>query len=90
MRRYLDALTSALVVRQLRPWHENLRKRQVKTPKVYVADTGVLHTLLGLDAAEDLRLDRIDVLHAGRETFPMAERIRAVATHRIWTDVEPL
>ncbi|HUF51760.1 MAG TPA: ATP-binding protein [Longimicrobiales bacterium] len=165
VRRYLDALSSALVVRQLRPWHENLRKRQVKAPKVYVADTGILHTLLGLDspadvhghpqlgaswewfalanvvarlgarwdadthywgtyagaeidllimrgnrrlgfevkrtvtpavtpsmriALEDLRLERIDVLHAGTETFPLAERVRAVSTRRIWADVEPL
>jgi hypothetical protein len=165
VRRYLDALSSALVVRQLPPWHENLRKRQVKASKVYVTDTGVLHTLLGLDtptdvqghpqvgaswgwfaisnvverlgarrdgetyfwrthagaeidlvvmrgnrrlgfevkrtsapsvtpsmriALEDLRLERIEVLHAGRETFPLAERIRAVATQRIWADVEPL
>ncbi|MDP2956823.1 MAG: ATP-binding protein, partial [Longimicrobiales bacterium] len=55
VRRYLDALSSALVVRQLRPWHENLRKRQVKAPKVYLSDTGVLHALLGLDAAEDVQ-----------------------------------
>jgi len=41
-------------------------------------------------ALEDLRLDGTDVLHAGRETFPLADRIRAVATHRIWTDIDPL
>ncbi len=165
VRRYLDSLTSALVVRQLRPWHENLRKRQVKAPKVYITDTGVLHTLLGLDTAhdllghpqvgaswewfalsnvverlgadwgrdayfwgtyagaevdlvvirgnrrlgfevkrtsapsltpsmrialEDLGLERIDVLYAGRETFPLGEGVRAVPAHRIWIDIEPL
>ena len=165
VRRYLDWLTSALVVRQLRPWHENLRKRQVKAPKVYLTDTGVLHTLLGLDtaeavqghpqvgaswewfamsnavarlgarwdtdawfwrthagaeidlvvvrgnrrlgfevkrtsapsvtpsmriAAEDLRLERIDVIHAGKETFPLTANIRAVAARRIWADIDPL
>lgn len=165
VRRYLDALSSALVVRQLPPWHENLRKRQVKAPKVFLTDTGILHSLLGLDSAadvhghpqvgaswewfaisnlverigarwgedtffwatyagaeidlvvmrgnrrlgfevkrtsapsvtpsmrialQDLRLEWIDVLHAGRETFPLADGIRAVATHRIWRDVEPL
>jgi predicted AAA+ superfamily ATPase len=163
VRRYLDALTSALVVRQVAPWHENLRKRQVRSPKVFIADTGILHTLLGLDARaaveghpqlgaswewfgvsnvlerlaarpgedaffwrthagaeidlvvvrglrrvgfevkrtaapsvtpsmrialEDLRLERVDVLHAGKETYPLAERIRAVSVYRIWTDVE--
>lgn len=165
VRRYLDSLTSALVVRQLQPWHENLRKRQVKAPKVYITDTGVLHTLLGLDTAhdllghpqvgaswewfalsnvverlgadwgrdayfwgtyagaevdlvvirgnrrlgfevkrtsapsltpsmrialEDLGLERIDVLYAGRETFPLGEGVRAVPAHRIWIDIEPL
>jgi hypothetical protein len=165
IRRYLDALAGALVVRQLRPWHQNLRKRQVRSPKVYVADSGILHTLLGLDsrealeahpqvgaswegfvianvlerlgarwaedayfwathagaalnllvvrgprrvgfeikrtvapevtrsmriALEDLELERIEVLHAGRDTFPLAQRIRAVATCRLWVDLEPL
>jgi hypothetical protein len=37
-----------LVVRQLQPWHENLAKRQVKSPKVYVRDSGLLHALLGI------------------------------------------
>jgi predicted AAA+ superfamily ATPase len=48
-RRYLDLLTDALVIRQLRPWHANLAKRQVKSPKVFVRDSGLLHRLLGLD-----------------------------------------
>jgi len=54
VRRYLDLLTSAFVLRQLPPWFENLSKRQVKSPKVYVADSGVLHTLLGLETREDV------------------------------------
>ncbi|MBX3131248.1 MAG: DUF4143 domain-containing protein [Polyangiaceae bacterium] len=54
VRRYLDLLTDALVLRQLPPWHENLSKRQVKAPKVYVADPGLLHTLLGIETREDL------------------------------------
>lgn len=164
VRRYLDLLTSTYVVRRLTPWHENLRKRQVRSPKLYIADTGILHTLLGLDtkaeleghpqagfswesfvieniiarldapperthfwathagaeldllvvhggtrrgfevkrtvaprvtrsmriALDDLRLDSIDILHAGADTFPLAERIRAVAVDRLWEDVEPL
>ncbi len=48
VRGYLDILTGTFMVRQLQPWHENLRKRQVKAPKVYLRDSGLLHTLLGL------------------------------------------
>jgi predicted AAA+ superfamily ATPase len=164
VRRYLDVLTGALVVRQLQPWHENLGKRQVKSPKVYVSDTGLLHSLLGLEtradleshpkvgaswegfvldelilhlgarpeecffwathsgaeldllvvrgnrrlgfeikrttaprttrsmysSRESLRLERIEVIHAGDETFPMAERFGAVAFRRLRDDVERL
>ncbi|HEX6881807.1 MAG TPA: ATP-binding protein, partial [Planctomycetota bacterium] len=53
-RRYLDLLTGLFMVRQLPPWHENLMKRQVKAPKVYVRDSGLLHALLGLDSERDL------------------------------------
>jgi predicted AAA+ superfamily ATPase len=48
VRRYLDFLTDAYLVRQLQPWLENIGKRQVKSPKVYVRDSGLLHSLLGL------------------------------------------
>ena len=54
IRHYLDILTSALVVRQLLPWHANIGKRQVKSPKVYVADSGLLHGLLNLPRPTDL------------------------------------
>jgi len=54
VRRYLDLLTDALMIRQLQPWHANIRKRQVKAPKVYVRDTGLLHHLLGIDTAKAL------------------------------------
>lgn len=54
IRRYLDLLTSVFMVRQLLPWHENLGKRQVKSPKVYVRDSGVLHQLLGIKTHADL------------------------------------
>ncbi len=153
VRSYLEHLDSALVVRQLQPWHENISKRQVKSPRVYLRDSGLLHALLNLpsqrdleghpkvgaswegfvidqvirlvDAApeecyfwathagaeldllvlqggqrlgfevklttaprstrsmhiarEDLRLDRLDVVHAGPRSFEMAEGIRALA-----------
>ena len=163
VRSYLDSLEATLVVRTLKPWHENLAKRQVKAPKVYVRDQGLLHTLLDIDDADeldvhprvgaswegfliheviahlnaraeqcyfwathggaeldllvvsgrdrrgfeikltsaptvtasmraalaDLRLASIDVLHAGRETYPLSDRIRAVAASRLLTDLRP-
>ena len=164
VRRYLDILDGAFVVRRLPPWHENLAKRQVKAPKVYIADSGLLHSLLGLttrdelerhpkigaswegfvldeivtrlgchpeeahfwathagaeldllvvrgnrrigfeikrttaprtersmwSAIESLRLDRLDIVHAGEETFPMRGGIRAVACRRLLDDLDPL
>ena len=164
VRNYLDLLTSALVIRQLSPWHENISKRQVKAPKIYVADSGVLHTLLGLrtltdleghpkvgaswegfvleqvthqlmartdecffwathggaeldllvvrgrqrlgfemkrttspkitpsmnHALSDLKLESLDVIHAGERTFPIGKKIRAVTLMRLLQDIEPL
>jgi predicted AAA+ superfamily ATPase len=46
--------TDALVVRQLKPWHENLSKRQVKAPKIFIRDSGLLHALLNLATQRDL------------------------------------
>ena len=54
LRSYIDILTSTYMVRQLQPWHANLKKRQVKSPKIYVSDTGLLHHLLGLGDMEEL------------------------------------
>lgn len=164
VRRYLEALEGTFMLRVLRPWAENLAKRQVKSPKVYVRDSGLLHTLLDIDdsnhlerhpkvgaswegfvvealiqrlgarpdqcyfwathsgaeldllvidgtrrfgfevkrttapgvtpsmrhALSDLRLTRLDVVHAGTETFPLGPSVRAVAAHRLLEDVEPL
>jgi predicted AAA+ superfamily ATPase len=164
VRSYLDLLESTLVVRQLQPWHENLRKRQVKRPKVYLSDSGLLHTLLGLESMaeleshpklgasfegfalkevqarlgarreecffwsthsgaeldllvvrgqrrlgfefkrtdapkvtrsmktviSDLRLERLDVVHAGEHTFPLDQSIRALALTRLLDDLAPL
>src|SRR5262249_18828705 len=161
VRGYLDILASAFMLRLLLPWSENLGKRQVKTPKVYLRDTGLLHGLLGIRttddlerhpkvgaswegfmlseviqhlgveprecyfwathggveldllvvrgrrrlgfefkrtvapaitrsmhvAVADLKLERLDVLHAGDQTFPLAPRIRAVAARRLLHDV---
>ncbi len=54
VRSYLDLLTSAYMLRQLQPWHENLGKRQVKSPKVYFRDPGLLHALLGIRTRVEL------------------------------------
>jgi predicted AAA+ superfamily ATPase len=54
VRRYLDTLTHTLMVRQLQPWHENLGKRQVKAPKVYFRDSGLLHALMGVRTLPEL------------------------------------
>lgn len=53
-RNRLDILAGAFVARVLPPWFENLKKRQVKSPKVYVRDSGLLHTLLDLDGEREL------------------------------------
>ena len=55
IRRYLDLLTSLLVVRQLSPWFENINKRQVRSPKVYITDPGILHALLNLPNRDTIR-----------------------------------
>jgi predicted AAA+ superfamily ATPase len=51
---YLDVLCPTFMAKRLEPWHENLAKRQVKAPKVYLADSGILHTLLGIETRDDL------------------------------------
>jgi hypothetical protein len=164
VRNYLDTLTSALVVTQLQPWHENISKRQVKSPKIYLTDSGILHALLNItrmrdlenhpklgaswegfvinqvirqlgarseecyfwgthagseldliivsgrwrlgfevkrsssprltpsmrNALKDLKLRSLDVIHAGEQTFGLAERIRAVAFSRLLKDIKPI
>ena len=54
VRRYVDALTDALVVRQMPPWFANISKRQVKSPRLYIRDSGLLHRLLGINSMFDL------------------------------------
>jgi hypothetical protein len=51
---YLDLLVDLLLVRRLEPWHNNVGKRLVKSPRIYVRDSGLVHTLLGLSTAEDV------------------------------------
>lgn len=54
VRRYLDILAGAYVVRILSPWYVNIKKRQVKSPKIFIRDSGILHALLGLSSELDL------------------------------------
>lgn len=52
VKKYLDILSGTYLVRQIQPWHENLKKRQVKAPKIYIRDSGILHALLSLPNSE--------------------------------------
>lgn len=78
-RRYVDILSGTYVVRQLPPWFENLKKRQVRSPKVYVRDSGLLHALLGI--ADPTGLQSHPKLGASWEGFCL-EQILAVCGDR--------
>ncbi len=76
VRRYLDILTGVFMVRQIQPWYANIKKRQVKAPKVYIRDTGLLHSLLGLKTeVEVLRHPRCG---SSWEGYVIEEVIRSV------------
>jgi predicted AAA+ superfamily ATPase len=129
---YVDLLRNTFMVRQLSPWHENIAKRQVKAPKIFIHDSGLLHSLLDIRdfrqleghpklgaswegfclealvrhlgartdspretpsiraALEDLRLDSVDVIYPGTQTFPLSKWVRAVGIERISQDIAPL
>jgi len=76
VRRYLDLLTGVFMVRQLPPWFENLGKRQVKAPKVYVRDSGLLHTLLDISSSRELALH--PKVGASWEGYAVEEVIKAL------------
>jgi hypothetical protein len=75
-RRYLDTLTSTYVVRQLAPWFENIAKRQVKAPKVYLRDPGLLHSLLAIETQAGL--ESHPKLGASWEGFALEAILRLV------------
>ena len=77
-RRYLDILTGAYMIRILPPWFENIRKRQVKAPKIYLRDSGVLHALLQLPTLADLQSH--PKLGASWEGFALEEVIGVLDT----------
>ncbi len=74
VKRHLDILCGALVMRQLPPWFENLGKRQVKSPKVYLRDSGLLHSLLGIASLAALQAH--PKLGASWEGFALEELLR--------------
>ncbi len=76
VRRYLDLLTGVFMLRQLPPWFENVAKRQVKSPKVYVRDSGLLHALLGTGSHGDLEAH--PKVGASWEGFAVEEVLKAV------------
>jgi len=76
--RYLDVLSDALMVRQLHPWFANLKKRQVKSPRIYIRDSGLLHQLLGIESEKALLTH--PKIGASWEGF-VIEQILAVEPH---------
>jgi uncharacterized protein len=82
VRRYLDWLTQAFLVRQLQPWHANLGKRQVKAPKVYVRDPGLLHELLGIESPAALH--RHPKSGASWEGFALDQVLRIARPDSAW------
>lgn len=72
--RYLDLLSGTFMVRQLRPWYYNTKKRIIKRPKIYFRDTGILHSLLSLEGKKDVLLH--PKLGASWEGFALEEVIR--------------
>lgn len=82
VRRYLDLLEGVFMVRQLQPWHANLKKRQVKSPKVYFRDSGLLHQLLGIHSEADLLLH--PRLGASWEGYVVEELIKLLQPDEAW------
>jgi len=76
VRSYLDILTGTFMIRQLQPWFENIGKRQVKAPKIYFRDSGLLHALLGLSERHGLLAH--PRVGASWEGFAIEQILRAV------------
>ena len=76
VKRYLDILTGTFMIRRLNPWFENLSKRQVKSPKIYFRDSGILHALLNIKNREEL--ETYPKLGSFWEGFALEETIHAL------------
>jgi len=74
VRKYIEILAGTFMIRILEPWFENISKRQVKTPKVYIRDSGLLHTLLGIQNNDELHV--YPRLGASWEGFALEEIIK--------------
>lgn len=82
IKRYLDVLTGLFMVRQLQPWHANVKKRQVKAPKIYIRDTGILHYLWGVRKKEELLVH--PKYGASWEGYVIEEVIRTVDPDEVY------
>ena len=82
VRRYLDLLSGMFMIRQLPPWHANLKKRQVKAPKIYFRDTGLLHQLLGIRSEQDLLSH--PKCGASWEGYVIEEALKALEPDEAW------
>jgi hypothetical protein len=82
VRRYLDILSGVFMIRQLIPWHANLKKRQVKAPKIYFRDTGLLHQLLGVRSEKELLSH--PKCGASWEGYVIEETIKATAPDEVY------
>jgi len=82
VRRYLDLLTAVFMVRQLQPWHVSLKKRQVKAPKIYFRDTGLLHQMLGIRTEKELLEN--PKCGASWEGFAIEEIIRSTEPDEVY------
>jgi hypothetical protein len=76
VRSYLDILTGTYMVRQLQPWHENIGKRQVKAPKIYLRDSGILHALMNV--GDDMALQTHPRVGASWEGFALEMVLRVL------------
>lgn len=82
VRKYLDILTGLFMVRQIQPWYANIKKRQVKAPKVYIRDTGILNSLLGIKT--EAEVPRHPSYGASWEGFVIEEVIHAVSPDDVY------
>lgn len=82
MRSYLDILSGTFMIRQLMPWYENLGKRQVKAPKIYFRDSGILHQLLSLSDFNDL--NGHPRVGASWEGFALEQTLTFVKTNQVY------
>lgn len=76
VRRYLDILDGVFMIRVLRPWHANIHKRQIRSPKIYFRDSGLLHYLLGIHSEMDLHTH--PKIGASWEGYAIEETIKAL------------